>query len=239
MSHFRNIALCLLLLPLLTGCHQAITHLGNDAIRGTELYQPLFRDTCGGNKGKAAPSRINGVTVYRTRFEEKFVETGSVLSIASLNSSSSRPAVKYKYLQGYRQDLYLVRVEASCQPETWIYFSVVYRPDTKLPELVQQGFGKAYIGTANPGNGTIFFHHALSFGYDKSSGSYSLEKRGRTQFFFVTDGLESDPQEVAVNRIVIEEKNKFAGPNPFVFIVGEHFRGELSRLEFKRLGGGT
>jgi hypothetical protein len=236
MSSFKQIARCLLVIPLLAGCHQTITHLSNDAIREPALYQPLFMDTCSGGAAHPVPSAIKGITVYRTRFEEKFVENGSVLSIASLNNRSNRPTAKYKYLQGYRQDLFLVRVEASCQPEAWIYFSVVYRPDTKRPELVQEGFGKAYIGTSNPGNGTIYFHHALSFGYDKSSGSYHLRQRGSTEFFFITDGLTADQQKVDVNRIVIEEKNKFAGPSPFVFVVSEHFRGELSRLEFKRTG---
>lgn len=236
MSSFRTIALCLLVLPLLAGCHQTITHLSHEQIRGSALYQPLFMDTCNGNMGKAVPAAIGGVSVYRTRFEEKFVETGSVLGIASLNSGSLRPTATYKGLVGYRQELFLVHVEASCHPDAWIYFSVVYRPDATLPELVQEGFGKAYLGTANPGNGTIYFHHALSFGYEKSSGSYRLQQRGATEFFLVTDGLTKDQQAVAVNRVVIEEKNKFAGPNPFVFVVDEHFRWELRRLEFKRAG---
>lgn len=224
-----------LLLLVLCSCHQTVTHLSNEAIRDKALYQPIFEDTCTGGAKHPVPAKITGITVYRTRFDEKFVESGSVLSIASLNNNSNRPTATYKGLIGYRQELFLVRLQASCHPESWVYFSVVYRPDTKRPGLVQEGFGKAYLGTANPGNGTIYFDRALSFGHDKNNGYY-LQKRSATQFLLVTDGLGPDQDEVAINRIVIEEKNKFAGPNPFVFVVGNHFRGELDRLRFKRVG---
>lgn len=229
-----RVRVLLLIVPacilLLAGCHVARTDLRTEEIRGTALYRQLFDDSCT-ISGPFAPS----IAVYRTRFEEKFVEAGSVLSIASMNSGSKRPAATYKYLLGYRQDLYLVRVSTPCHPDAWVYFSVVYRPDTKSPELLQEGFGKAYLGEANPGNGTIYFSRALSFGRDATQGYY-LRKRAATEFFFVTDGLAEGQGSVDVARIVIEEKNKFAGPNPFVFVVSERFGGELERLAFKRVG---
>lgn len=228
--------LILMIVPLLAGCHQTVTHLGEDAIRGPALYQPVFADTCSKGAKAPVPAQITRISVYRTRFDETFVEAGSVLSIASMNNNSTRPRASYKTLLGYRQDLYLVRVESGCNAPSWVYFSVVFRPDTQRPVLVQEGFGTAYLGTENPGNGTIYFDRALSIGYDKRSDTYGLRKRGGTEFFFVTDGLSADQGEVAINRIVIEEKNKFAGPNPFVFVVSEHFRGELTRLRFKRVG---
>ena len=235
MLRFKHIALLLLVLPVLTGCHQTLTYLSDDEIRANAFYMPLLKDICAGDTNKQA-ARINSITVYRTRFDEKFVETGSVVSIASLNSNSKRPVARYKYLTGYRQDLYLVHVDAACNANAWVYFSVAYGPDRRLPVQVQEGFGKAYLGTANPENGTIYFYRGLSLGYSKSAGRYHISRHDSTQFLFVTDGVSADAGSVDVNRIVIEEKNKFAGPNPFVFNVSERFRGELYRLQFKRVG---
>jgi hypothetical protein len=197
------------------------------------LYTAVLRDTCNNvAPGNAMPDVISHITVYKTAFREKYVETGSVLSPASLNDASRRDTVAYKGLMGYRQDLYLIRVEGRCHPDAWFYFSVWYRARTDMPEQEQFGFGKAYLGVQNESDNTIHFTHSLLM--KRCDEGHYLAYKDTAQFFFVTEGLERTDRPIMVNRIVVEEHNKFGGPDAFVFKVADHFPGEMRALVFRK-----
>ena len=199
------------------------------------LYTAVLRDTCNHISPKnAMPDVVNHIAVYKTAFREKYVETGSIVTPASLNDASRKDTVSYKALLGYRQDLYLARVEGRCNPDAWFYFSVWYRARTDTPAQEQFGFGKAYLGTQDASDNTIHFTHSLLM--KKCEEGYYLAFKDTAEFFFVTDGLEKGNSPIKVNRIVVEENNKFGGPNSFVFRVADHFPGELRAFVFRKVG---
>src|SRR6187402_3661641 len=69
------------------------------------LYTAVLRDTCNHISPKnAMPDVVNHIAVYKTAFREKYVETGSIVTPASLNDASRKDTVSYKGLLGYRQD---------------------------------------------------------------------------------------------------------------------------------------
>lgn len=236
MRLFKLLLRCIVLPACLSGCAGTKTDFREQEAYGPALYDAVLRDTCNGIASKgAAPDRIGRITVYKTAFREKFMETGKVVSPASVNDASNRDTVGYKSLIGFRQDLYLVRVEGKCHPDAWFYFSVWYRPRTDRPVQEQAGFGKAYLGIQNESDKTIHFTHGLLM--RRGEQGYHLSFKDTAKFFFVTDDLGSGDAPVRVNRIVIEEHNKFGGPEAFVFRVADHFPGELDALIFRKVTG--
>ena len=220
---------------ILSGCVATKTDFTEREAFVPLLYTAVLRDTCHNIAAKnAMPDVVNHITVYKTAFREKFVETGSIVSPASLNDASRRDTVAYKGMIGYRQDLYLIRVEARCHPDAWFYFSVWYRARTDMPAQEQFGFGKAYLGVQDESDKTIHFTHSLLM--KRCEEGHYLAFKDTAQFFFVTDGLERDNSPIMVNRIVVEEHNKFGGPDAFVFKVADHFPGELKALVFRKVG---
>jgi len=236
MRRFKFKAPCgFLLACMLAGCVATRTDFKEKDALKSLLYTAVLRDTCNNISAKhAMPDVVNRVTVYKTAFREKFVESGSVLSPASLNDASNRDTVGYKSLIGYRQDLFLVRVQARCNADAWFYFSVWYRARTDMPAQEQFGFGKAYLGIQNESDKTIHFTHSLLMKHCEEG--YYLAYKDTAQFFFVMDELQHGDQPIRVNRIVIEEHNKFGGPDAFVFKVADHFPGDMKALIFRKTG---
>ena len=196
------------------------------------FYSAVLRDTCGHIDARnAIGDPVKRITVYKTAFREQLVETGSIINYASINDESTREVVDYRPPRtGYRQDMYLVRVQGRCHPDAWFYYSVWYRFDRDSLKMMPYGFGKAYMGTGHSAAGTIYFHTALAVKEEPSG--IALRAAGKSQFYFVLDGLNADT--LRVNRIVMEEQNKFGGPRSYVFRVAEHFPNDLQQLSFRK-----
>ncbi len=234
-SDTRRTSLLLMLACMMAACSttQPPAFRETDPV-SPSFYAPVLRDTCGHiSAANATSDAIRKITIYKSTFREKLVETGSIINYASINDGSSREVVDYRPPRsGYRQDMYLVRTEARCHPDAWFYYSVWYRFDRDSMKMRPYGFGKAYAGTGHSAAGTIYFHTALSV--KESAGGYSLRPEGKAQFYFVLDRLPADT--LRVNRIVMEEKNKFGGPRSYVFKVAEHFPDDLHSLSFGKAG---
>src|SRR5687767_14359194 len=116
MSAFKPSVLCAFVpVCVLAACAATKTDFKERETLRQSFYTAVLRDTCNHISVKnAMPDLVNSITVYKTAFREKLTETGSVVSPALLNDESSRDTVGYKWMLGYRQDLYLVRVQAKC-----------------------------------------------------------------------------------------------------------------------------
>lgn len=217
-------------LCLFGACASIKTEFTESHARNPEFYQSLMPDTCNGLTEKtAAPDQIASITLYKTSFREKLVETGNIITRATLNDASRRAPMDYRPpRQGYRQDMYLARVPGDCNNNVWFYFSVWYKYNSRLRRIAPYGFGKAYMGTAHNAAGTIYFHTALAV--KESGDGFRLIRTGKARFYFVLDKLPAE--RLQVNRIVIEEKNKFGGPSSYVFNVEKNLPEDLQRLYF-------
>lgn len=175
---------------------------------------------------------ITSIEVYKTAFQERFVEDGHVIVQASINDSSTRELVDYKAPRtGYYQDMYLVKVSTKCEEPRWFYYSVWYRYDLKKRKQVAYGFGKAYRGIANEMAGTIYFNTPLIV--KETRQGFALQPKGQEQLYFVIDDMSAST--LRVNRLVVEAKNKFGGPRSYVFKVEEAFPDDMKRIEFAKI----
>ncbi len=215
---------------LLGACGSLKSDFREEETFSPAFYAPALRDSCDGIQLKDAPAdAIKKITVYKTSFREKLVETGSIINYASLNDKSKRDTVDYRPPRtGYHQDMYLVRVQATCHQEAWFYYSVWYRYDGKRKEVVPYGFGRAYMGSGHRIAGTIYFHSTVIV--KEGASGYSLKRSGKGQFYFVLNDMTEDT--LRVNRLVVEEKNKFGGPRSYVFRVADHFPNDMQTLNF-------
>ena len=227
----QGIAIFIIVL-LISACGQLKSEFSSVNCFHPDFYSGLLTDTCGNKATQGAVSDpIKTITVYKTGFSEKLVETGSIINYASLNDESTRETVQYRPPRtGYRQDMYLVHLQFQCQPDTWCYYSVWYRYDNKQRKVIPYGFGKAYLGQSHNLAGTIYFKTNLIV--KESDNGFHLVPKGKAQFYFVFDDLMSDT--LKMNRMVIEEKNKFGGPRSYVFKVSEHFPGDMKTINFIR-----
>lgn len=229
----RTIGL-LLLLCQLGSCLPAVKEFTVAETCKATTYAPVLQKLSGMKEASDAVPRIRRITVYQTDFKERLVESGSTIDIATLNQSSHYPTVSYLPPRaGYRQSLYLARVEPDTGRDVWFYYSFWYRTNSGQRDTArygreeQYGYGPAYVGYGDEKTSTIHFTHALSV--DGGDEGHYFRLQGKRQFFFVYN--KGRTQKLRINRIVMEENNKYGGPRPYVFRIDEHFP-DLQTLDF-------
>src|ERR1043165_9664350 len=102
MCMLRSKSLAMILFGLacmLAGCVATKTNFQEREAALALLYTAVLRDTCNHISSKnSLPDMVNRISVYKTAFREKYVETGSIVSPASLNDASRQDTVAYKAL---------------------------------------------------------------------------------------------------------------------------------------------
>jgi hypothetical protein len=160
------------------------------------------------------PPVFTEAIVYKTTFRQAYAEAENVLVEALLHDSSVTKPVRYlKGPEGYRQDLYLVRLKSKSRNDYFVYFSVWYNDANEDPQI---GFGPAYLGKKYDTLNSIVSMSELSM---KDSGAryYMAPKKKGRQFFFVLDALPEN--QIGIQRIVVTEKNKIGGNKKMVYVV--------------------
>lgn len=220
MSRSKRLLL-LILLPALTGtgCRVVKMNFSEELLVHTAFYNAVLAGTC---------SKDTSIKIYKTSFRDRYVVAGNVQAVVSLNDETARDTVAdMPPPEGYRQDLYLAHLRASLCTDTWIYLSAWYRPGQDSA----YAFGAAYSGFADAGGKDIYFTRRLRVKNGESG--CTLQESGKVNFHFVL--AATDNELVSVSRIVQMEDNKLGGTDAFIFRVADHFPGDLTAINFRRI----
>ncbi len=230
-TNMRSFSLILLgcFLSGLFGCKTAKAPFYTSRCDSPDFYRRALGWAPGTHKGQH-------VVVYTTDFKEQKVVSGNVLISPSINRYSNRELAYYDNNRtGYKQELYLVRLESlrGADHDTFIYFTVLY----KVKE--QKGFSRAYVGSRY-GDYAINFYLELYMAEDEEALVLKPKMRPlsrkavSTHLLFVADSLRP-MGDLNFTRIIDREDNKFGGADPYVFEVGKHFTDLPGGLRFYKL----
>src|ERR1051325_7850164 len=102
MRHSRLYLLALVV--VLAACKTAVNTFEESDALTRSYYARVMPNTCLHKLIASDSSSISRITVFKTSFNEKRIDAGSLLTVASINKSSTRPTISYKPILGYRQD---------------------------------------------------------------------------------------------------------------------------------------
>jgi hypothetical protein len=182
--------------------------------------------------------------IYVSSFREKFIENDDLLEYSELNDKSKIPSVNYWDVNGYSQNLYLVRYEFTYSVKSRngnqvdipavgaIFFSVKRNGQNKVT-----GITPCYFGIVDEDEDLINFDTELSLA--KDNGNFYLKvhpkKKNIKGLLFMPAAFPLNPtsQSEAFNieKIVKLDGNKVGGYKPLVFNINKILR-DPNALQF-------
>jgi hypothetical protein len=188
--------------------------------------------------GQPVTQMANNVEVYISSFREKFIEKDHLLEFTELNDSTSIPFVIYKEIDGYSQDLYLLKYEFIYGKnfhdtiQAAVFFSVKYHG---IENTI--GITPCYFGIINEEDTLIAFNTELSLKKDKDH--YYLKPLKKSKkvngLLFIPADFPSNPksqeEKFNIEKIVRLDPNKVGGYKPLVFDISKIFR-DTNALQF-------
>jgi hypothetical protein len=188
------------------------------------------------------------VQIYTSTFSEKNIENDNLLEFTELNDSTTIPFVTYKGVNGYSQNLYLLKYEFSYlvvsddssvsfeNPVRAVIFFSIKHNGTYSPKY-SIGITPCYFGIINEEDSLIAFDTELSL--KKDNGHYYLKPAKRNKkldgLFFMPADFPENPKttkdKLTIKKIVRLDPNKIGGYKPLVFYIQEIFH-DANALQF-------
>jgi hypothetical protein len=224
---------------IFTGCIESKYNLDiNDAF---DNHADVFFKTLPGIKGvfynkMPVTARAKNMEIYKASFSEATIEKDNLLEFTELNTHSNQPRVPYRDIDGFTQDIYLLKYSFSyrdggedIENTAVAFIALHYRPMRTDPFVYCTGPGPAYWGLVN--DGYISFDSVLTI--KQANNSYYLkgEKANRKNAFNLLF-LPADFPEVPIEntssfdikKIVRMNANKVGGNKPLVFDIPVIFK---------------
>jgi len=189
--------------------------------------------------------KANNVEVYISSFSEKFIEKDHLLEFTELNDSTEIPFVTYKEVDGYSQDLYLLKYEFTyvltnkktgksfeVPTQAAIFFSVKHNGSGNTI-----GITPCYFGIINEEDDLIAFDTQLSLKKDKNHYYLKLLKKNKKMdgLIFMPADFPSNPktpeEKFNIEKIVRLDPNKVGSYKPLVFDISNIFH-DSNALQF-------
>ena len=189
--------------------------------------------------------KANNVEVYISSFSEKFIEKEHLLEFTELNDSTEIPFAIYMGINGYSQDLYLLKYEFTYSginkrtgktfevpTKAAIFFSVKHNGSGNII-----GITPCYFGIINEEDNLIAFDTQLSLKKDKTQYYLKLIKRNKKMdgLMFMPADFPSNPktpeEKLNIEKIVRLDPNKVGGYKPLVFEISKIFH-DQNALQF-------
>ncbi len=195
--------------------------------------------------GQPVTQKANAVEIYLSTFDEKYVEKDNLLEYTELNDSTTIPFARYWEVDGYSQDLYLLKYSFTytvTNKETGksfdsptdgvLFFTVKHngRGNTL-------GITPCYFGIVNEEDNLIIFDTPLSLKKDNDQYYLKLQKRNKklNGLLFMPADFPPQPkgpeQKFNIEKIVRLDPNKVGGYKPLVFDISKIFH-DPNALEF-------
>jgi len=195
--------------------------------------------------GNPVIQKANNVEVYISSFSEKYIEKDHLLEYTELNDSTKIPFVSYREVEGYSQDLYLLKYEfiySGTNKKTGksfdfpiqaaVFFSVKHHGSGNTI-----GITPCYFGIINEDDSLIAFETKLKLKKDKGHFYLKLLKRNKkmTGVAFMPVVFPTNPQtpedKFNIEKIVRLDANKVGGHKPLVFDISNIFH-DTNALQF-------
>ncbi len=168
--------------------------------------------------------------IYKASFSEATIEKDHLLEFTELNTRSSQPRVTYRDIDGFTQDIYLLKYNFSYSDEgsdventAVVFISMHYRPMNTDPFVYCTGPGPAYWGLLN--DGYISFDSVLIVKKTRNNNYFvkarKAKKKNAFNLLFMPVDFPENPKETKtafdIAKIVRMEANKVGGNKPLVF----------------------
>jgi hypothetical protein len=195
--------------------------------------------------GHPVTQKANNVDVYISSFSEKYIEKDHLLEYTELNDSTKTPFVSYRVVEGYSQDLYLLKYEfiysatskktgesLDFPTQAAVFFSVKHNGSGNTI-----GITPCYFGIINEDDSLIAFDTNLTLKKDKDHFYLKLLKRNKKMngVAFMPVVFSANPQtpedKFNIEKIVRLDPNKVGGYKPVVFDISNIFK-DANALQF-------
>lgn len=183
-------------------------------------------------------SKAKKIEVYKASFKEATIEKDNLLEFTELNDSSTHPRVSYNEVDGFIQDLYLLKYNfkydaggTDAEVTAVVFISSRYRQAPVEPFLYCTGPGPLYWGEVF--DEYISFNSALVIRNKKHNPYLHIKKRKKGSAFnllFMPAAFARNPEHKGgsfnITKIVRMDPNRMGGIKPLVFNIPEIFKDE-------------
>lgn len=178
--------------------------------------------------------KADKIEIYVSSFREKFIENDDLLEYSELNDKSKIPAVDYWTVNGYSQNLYLLKYEFTYSAKNKkdklidipvvgaIFFSLKRNGQNKIT-----GITPCYFGIVDEDENLMNFNTELTV--EKTGNTFYLKfpkrKRNVNGLLFMPANFPSNPttqdDTFNIEKIVNLDANKVGGYKPLVFNINK------------------
>jgi hypothetical protein len=182
--------------------------------------------------------------VYVSSFSEKYIEKDHLLEFTELNDSTKIPFVSYMEVDGYSQDLYLLKYEFSYSTTNKNGKSFEFTAPAALFFSVKHngrgntiGIIPCYFGIINKEDNLIAFNTELSLKKDKGHLYLAAIKKSKKMngLLFMPADFPANPKsaedKLNIDKIVRLDPNKVGDYKPLVFDIRNIFH-DPNALQF-------
>ena len=173
-------------------------------------------------------STASFLNIYQSTFSEKFVEKDSLLEYTEFNDSTKIPLANYWDVDGYSQNMYLVKYQFTMKRNrvrnAAVFFSVKYKTD-RAGDLECIGFGPAYFGITDTSYNYFNFSTELTVQQDHDKFWLKFPKKIKTTdgYLFMPAADTATTDFINIKKIVKLDANKIGGHKPLVFNIQNIF----------------
>jgi hypothetical protein len=222
-----------------TGCIE--TQYNLDINTTLDNHASDFLKTLPGIKGAfynrmPVTARAKKMEIYKASFSEATIEKDNLLEFTELNTHSNQLRVPYRDIDGFTQDIYLLKYSFSyrdgsedIENTAVTFISLHYRPKSTEPFFYCTGPGPAYWGLVN--DGYISFDSVLTVKVANKGHYLKVERPNRKNafnlLFLPADFAEIPVENVSafdIKKIVRMNANKVGGSKPLVFDIPVIFK---------------
>jgi hypothetical protein len=189
--------------------------------------------------------KADKIEIYVSTFREKFIENDDLLEYSELNEVSKIPSVDYWDVNGYSQNLYLIKYEFVYSTKTKngefidsavcaIFFSLKRNGQNKIT-----GITPCYFGVVDEDENVITFDTELTLA--KTNSNFYLKPQKKKKdikgLLFMPANFPSDPttdDTLNIEKIVNLDGNKIGGYKPLVFNINKILK-DPNALQFHYL----
>jgi hypothetical protein len=185
--------------------------------------------------GNNITKKADSLEIYISSFREKFIEKDNLLDITELNDDSRIPAATYREIEGYSQNLYILKYQFfyfGAPVEAAVFFSIKKNRDDSVI-----GIMPCYFGIINREDNLISFDNELVLKRDKDSYYLKMIKRKNdiSGLLFMPANFPENPVQsetrINIEKIVKLDANKVGGYKPLVFNISKIFH-DSTALQF-------
>jgi hypothetical protein len=187
--------------------------------------------------GMPVKQKATIVEVYAASFKEMNIEKDNLLEVAEFNTTTKRPTANYLQVDGFMQNLYLLKYNFICTsgndeiPVTAVVFlSFKYRQEVNGTGIYCTGPGPAYWGVVS--DNYISFDSVVNINKARGKRYYlKMARHKRNQIFNLlfmpanfSDAAPAAGDFLNFTKIVRMGTNRIGGVKPVVFNIPEIFK---------------